>query len=167
MTPSSKKGFTLIETILYVALATVILYGISSLYAVMIVMHAKHRAMTDVSLASEHALLLITQTIRDARTVTAPEIGQASTELSLEMHDGAPYPTETISILEGVIMMQDGSQPPIPLTPSNIVVSELQFTNMSTAPPHSIRVSFTASSNSGDRADLAYSDTFYATATTR
>ncbi len=157
----------MIETILYVALATVILYVIASLYMAMLTVQAKNQSATNVTLASEEALNHILQTIRDAQSVVAPEVGQESTEISLEMHDGALYPTETISLLDGVLMMQDGSQPPIALTPSSIVVSELMFSNLSTQSPHSIRVTFTAASNAGGRPDLAYSNTFYATATTR
>jgi type II secretory pathway pseudopilin PulG len=167
MITSSKKGFTLLETILYVTLATVVLYAAAQLYMVIIVTQEKNHAMADVTLASENALVHITQTIRDSRNVTTPNAGFASDEMSLEMRDGAPYPTEEFSLVDGVIMMQDGSQPPVAITPSNIVVSNLQFSNMSTVQPYSVQVSFTATSNSSDRADLTYSDTFYATATTR
>jgi type II secretory pathway pseudopilin PulG len=167
MMTSARRGFTLLETVLYIALATIILYAAAQLYTVIVTTQAKNRAMADVTLAAEDALLRITQTVRDAESVSEPASGQTGDMLTLEMRESAEFETEEFVLENGVIYMQDGSQPRVAITPVNVYVSDLQVADLSVTGQHSLQISFTATSNATDRTELGYTDTFYATATIR
>lgn len=112
---------------------------------------------------------LITQSVRNAKSVDAPTIGATSTSLSLTMFDPLLSPT-VFDISNGVITVREGMGPNIPLTNSHVTVSAFLFQNISGASSTDriVRLSFTIDHNNpSGRNENAFTKDFIGSATLR
>lgn len=164
----NKKGFTLIELILYISLTSIVLLSVSAFLIASLQARAKNRTIAEVEQAGEQVIQLITQTIRNSSAINSPAIGTSAASLSLNTSVSASNPT-VFDLASGVIRITEGSGDPAPLTNSQVTASSLNFQNLSMADtPGIIRVTFILTyNNQSGRLEYDYSKTFYASASRR
>ncbi len=163
-----KPGFTLIELTLYIALATVVLFGSSSMISLVFDARTKDFVMSEVEQQGDSALQTITQSIRNATVVNFPTPGTSTSTLSINTLVTANNPT-IFNLSSGVILMKEGTATATPLTNSNVLVTSLNFQNLSqTLANDNLRASFTISYNSSStRQVYQYSRNFYGSGSLR
>jgi len=165
------KSITLIETLLYIALAAVIILAVSLLITMITQVRTKNKTTTEVENQGAQLMRTITQTIRNSRSVNSPLVGANGTTLSLKMDEAAKNPT-VFEITDGRIDVKEGAGTPQDLIGSNVTINEVSFSNLAldqtSAPPEEIRVQFTVKYNSTDpRFGFNYQKTFTGTANLR
>ena len=127
----NNRGFTLIETILYVALLALIVGG--ALLAVLDLIEGAGRVSTRTSLQDEGNFVLrkINSALTGASTINVPVSGISNT-LSVSRYDGIEVRIRlTGTTLE---MSEDGGANYLPLTTENVSVVGLEFGRVAGTP---------------------------------
>jgi len=166
--PNSKRGFTMIELILYVALASVLLMATSAFLGVVLESRVKNQTISEVETQGMQTMHTILQTIRNAEAITSPTQGANATSLTLNVVNASNDPT-IFDVSSGALRIKEGVGATISLTNSRVTASDVTFTNLSrTDTPGIVRVEFTLSlvNNSG-RNEYDYSKTFISSASLR
>lgn len=163
-----KKGFTLIELILYLGLAATIILAVSLFFIAMLSSRIKQQAIAEVEQQGARVMHIITQATRNADTITSPGTGSSASLLTLDMVPTAVDPT-LFDLSSGLIRITEGVGSAVALTNSRITASLLTFQNLSRAStPGTIRIQFTLSHlNPTGRNEYEYSKTFYGSASLR
>ena len=134
MNSELRKGFTLIEVLIYIALLAVMLLGMVQLTASVLDLRGRVQNAKVLEENLRHALTRITAQVRHADDITLPLAGAADT-LALTMLDPALDPT-TFTVDGGAITIRQGATAPaIPLTSSEIEVTSLTFSRIAATPP--------------------------------
>jgi Tfp pilus assembly protein PilW len=164
----NKRGFTLLELVLYVSIASLVLMSTTGFFYLILQSQVKNQTVADVEQQGQSAMEVITQTIRNATGVNSPGIGASTSALSLANNDGAKDPT-VFDLANGALEIKEGTASPINLTSDKVVVSNISFQNLSRSPANnSIRIRFTISHvNPGNKFEYDFSQSFYTTANTR
>lgn len=163
------QGFSLVEVVLYIALASVMLLALSLFLTFLLSSRVKNQSIADVNQQGLQVMQLVTQSIRNAKSVDSPSIGATSTSLSLTMFDPLLSPTVFDSI-NGVIYVKEGMGSNIPLTNSHVIVSGFLFQNISGASSTDriVRLSFTIDhKNPSGRNENSFTKDFIGSATLR
>jgi len=169
MSTINKKGFTLIETLLSLAIFSIAVFVISAFYFESITARVKGQTLIDVETEAQQALMYMTQAIRNSESISSPTQGNNGSNLSLIVPDIGSSPT-IFSLSGGMITVSEGATTPVYLTSSStITVTNLMFENLSRDnSPGTVKVSFTASHvNETGRNEYEYSETYYTSATLR
>lgn len=163
-----QKGFTLIELLLYVAISAAILLATTLFLSLLLQSRIKNQTVSEVDSQGVHVMQHITQAVRNADDVTAPTLGNTGALLSLVTVSVATNPT-IFDLASGAIQIKESSGAVVPLTNNRVVVSNVQFSNLSRVDtPGTVRVQFTITSvNNSGRNEYSYSKTFASTATLR
>ena len=160
----NSKGFTLIELMLYVAIASLMLSAI--VFSVSLVLESRVRQQTvnEVEGQALTVMQFMARAIRDAKTISTPAIGIGGSTLTITTSAG----TVTFDVTNNVLQMSENGAVH-PLTNNRVVVSELTFTNASRVDtPGIVRVSFTLTyKNPESRSEYDYTKTFYTSASLR
>src|SRR3989344_4597353 len=130
-----KRGFTLIETLVYLALFALIVGGVvASAYALI---ETSGYNQTASMLQEEQSFLLarFASTVETAQSVEVPAAGAAGPAFSVSAHDGT---TVTMTGSGGTLVLAGQ-----PLNNTNVSASEVTFTHASG--PESMTLSFTLS----------------------
>ncbi|MEA3357729.1 MAG: prepilin-type N-terminal cleavage/methylation domain-containing protein [Patescibacteria group bacterium] len=161
----NEKGFTLVEMMLYIAIATVILGSVSALLLMLFSTRVKNETILEVEYQGAQVMELITQTIRNAESVNTPTQGTSETSISLETLDAGTNPT-IFDAFENRVRIKKGADPQIFITSDQVTITNLSFHNLShTDTPGIIRVQFTLSHiNVEGRNEYDYSQNFYGSA---
>ncbi len=133
MNMRTKRGFTLIEIIIYTLIVSSILVSMVYITRTMYETRARVRASIILQENLRFALARITDKIREADGVVTPESGSGSV-LSLAMNDPADDPT-TVTLADGIILMSEGGGANNALTSSEVEVVGLTFTRSSGETP--------------------------------
>ncbi|HEY9585494.1 MAG TPA: prepilin-type N-terminal cleavage/methylation domain-containing protein [Candidatus Paceibacterota bacterium] len=146
-----KSGFTLIETLIYIALYSIIVGG--AVVAVYAIFESAGRNQAKAMLQEEGMFLVgkLNWTLSGVQTVNIPALGATSSDLSITKFDGS---TSIITISStGTMMTQDGGAP-LSLNNTNTEVGELVFSHVGVENtgifPEGIRVSFILSARTGN-----------------
>lgn len=159
-----QKGFTLIEVILYIGIASVLFLSITTLFSALLQSRSKAETISEVEGTATQVMQLITQTIRNGIAINAPASGSSASTLSLNVVSGALNPT-IFSLSSGNITMQEGANPVTVISSNLVNVSALNFKNLSN---NSIEITFTLSRiNPDGKSELNYTQTYYGGATIR
>lgn len=164
----NKKAFTLLEVILYVIVVGIVLFAISLLIGLLFTSRVKNTVIAEVEQQGVQIMDLITQTARNAESITSPGAGSSSGVLILDVVNGANDPTQ-FDLDSSRVRITEGAGSPTYIINDNVTVSGLTFTNLTRAStPGTIRIEFTITySSSSLRNEYTYSKTFYGTATLR
>ncbi len=158
------KGFTLIEIVLYIGLASLVFLSISSLFSTLLQSNLKSRAISEVESNAVQIIQQITQTVRNATGINSPGTGSSAPALSVSVPTGSLSPT-VFDLSAGTIRMQEGVNPISNLSSNVVTVSALSFKNLS---GNSVQFSFIISRNNPEgRAELNYTQTYNGAATIR
>ena len=154
-----QKGFSLIEIIIYTALASTTLAAMFLIYTSALETHSyveSQRLLLDVERPIE---LQVRSRLQEAPSVTTPASG-TSTSLVVGSEETGENPV-TFSVSNGVLQMQLGTGAPLALTPSDVTVTAFTATR-STGTPASILVSITLET-SATGVEIARTFSFFVT----
>ena len=162
-----RAGFTLIELTLYIAIFSVVIGAIVGLGIAATAQRVKSQVMADVTYQGEAIMAAMTQSVRDASSVTTPTLGQSSSSLTLVTPYVATTPTVYDASSDGVrtrLRIREGAaQTANFLTNSHVTISNLTFVNNGlTGTSGSISISFTLTyQNPTGRDEYSYSKNFF------
>ena len=122
-----KKGFTLVEVLVYIAIFSIIMASIvmTAVWAVRI--NARTKALRETTLSMERAMRVISREIREAKSIYEPttESNQLSLITDNHLPEGESITYIDFYLCEGHLCLKKEGQDPIPLTPESIAVKEL------------------------------------------
>jgi|GEM_PF-2171730 len=127
------RGFTLVEVLIYVALAAGTLVALFLVYTASLETNAYIEAQRLLLDTERPIELQIRSRLQEAPSVTQPATG-SSTSLVIESETAADNPA-TFSLSNGQLWMQLGTQAPVALTPTTITVTDFSATRSSGTPP--------------------------------
>ena len=146
------SGFTLVEVLLYLAIAGSVLVVVSLFLSLIMQMRVRNEITAEVEQQGQFVMQRITQVLRNAQVVNSPAVGNSSTQLSVDS-DG-----QTVVFDGGGTTLTESQNgaPAQDLTAANLKLSNLSFSNISNSgSPGLIRVQFTLSYNSSSN-DSSY-----------
>ncbi len=132
-----KKGFTLIEILIYISVLAIVFLAVSSFLTWSIKTSAKATAIREATDNGRRAMEIITREIRGAKGIYTPT--STSTQLSLETKTSTFVDFYLCGSPTSTICLKEESQEPIAITSESVQVRSLVFTQISTTTP-SIRI---------------------------
>ncbi|MCX6793146.1 MAG: prepilin-type N-terminal cleavage/methylation domain-containing protein [Candidatus Falkowbacteria bacterium] len=161
------QGFTLIELLLYVSLMSIMMMTVSFFATTLVEVRIKNQTISDVEQQGLRVMQVISQTIRNADSVTSPTAGSSASSLSLVV--ASPNSPTVFNLSSGILQITEAANPAVNLTNSRVTVSGLTFTNLSAvSSPGTVRIQFTVTyNNPSGQNQYNYSKTFYTSATLR
>ncbi len=130
--PRFKRGFTLVETVVYLFILALISTVVITLLVNMLQAFYRFRAMERVAHSAEVALGRFSREVR--RAISINSLGGST--LTLNTTDGSGNPTTiTFSTANNVLMITEGAGAAATSTDVNVAVSSLIFRNISAMPP--------------------------------
>ncbi len=142
------KGFTLIETIIYIALIGMVILNFVFFTISIINSRNKSYVQQEVQANARVALDLMAQKIRGATwlNTTTSVFSTDPGVLSLEMIDGLVSPTVfSLNQDDGVLEITEAGSDPVTLTSNEIKITNLIFTNLTgTSSRSHVRIELTA-----------------------
>lgn len=167
--PRSKKGFTLVEMVLYVAICSILLVTISFFLSFLLGARVRSQAITEVNQQGFQVMSMMTQTIRNGRSIQVPSIGTSSSTISITTGNALLNPT-LFYVSSTTMKIKEGSQTAVSLTNSQVRVSNLLFQNVSSisSTEKIIRISYTIDYiNPTGRSEYSFTKSFSGSATLR
>jgi len=139
----TKNGFTLIELLLYVSLSAAILFVVVIFVSSLLEARVRNQTVATVDQEGNRVVSLITQTVRNSISINSPAVGAESSVLSLNTGIGGNDPT-VFSLVSGTIMITEGANLPVALTSNLVIISNLNFRNLSRpGTPGNVDITFT------------------------
>lgn len=160
-----QTGYTLIELLLYVAIVGVLLTSVSYFFGIMVDSRVKNQSIAEVEDQGSATMDYITQTIRNATSITSPAAAGSGSSLTLVVPTGSLSPT-VFNLSGTTLQVTEGAASAIALTSNDVQVSALTFKNLTrSGTPGLVQVSFTlARTNPNNRNEYDYQKTFTASA---
>lgn len=163
----NKKGFSLLETIIYIAIFSMIITTIVSFGTNMTTSRLNNQNILEVNDQGRNVMKTITQTLRNGSQINSPTTSNTSSSLSLVTSLPATSPT-VFSESGGVLYVTEGTGSQIALTNNKVIVSNLLFSNFSRPnTPNIIKISFTITNANPSGMSGTYSFTFNGSAQLR
>ncbi len=165
---NNKQAFSLVETLLYIAIVSTMVVALTSFLSVNQNTAARNQTVNEVEQQGTQIMQLITQTIRNATSVTGPVVGTPGSTLTLVVSDSAKSPT-IFDLSAGAIRIKEGTGTAFNITSNRVTASGLTFTNLKPGTQRdSIKIQFTLSyNNPSGKQVFNYTQTFYGTADDR
>lgn len=160
-----QSGYTLIELLLYIAIISTLLVGITAFFGLSAEARIKDQSVTEVNQQGTAAMEYITQAVRNATSVSSPTAGGNDSSLILVVPTGSLSPT-IFSLNGTVLQVQEASTAAVALTSAKVQVSGLVFKNLTRSGTNgAIQITFTVSRTStSGRPEFDYQKTFTTTA---
>lgn len=140
-----KKGFTLIEVLIYIAVLVIIVTAISAFFLWGIRSNTKARVMREVLDNGTRAMGILTREIKEAKSIYTPT--SDPTQLSLETIKYLPVGEDSTYIdfyLCGTqLCFKKESQDPVALTSNKVEITNLAFSEVVTNEIPSVQVDLT------------------------
>jgi type II secretory pathway pseudopilin PulG len=164
----NRRGFTLIETLLYTTIAASILFLASLFFSTILDARAKQFAIMEAEEQGSGALDQILHDIRNAESIVSPATSTAGTVLSLNMPGIADDPI-VYDVSGGVLRVTRGTSSTLQLTNTRITVLDFTVSNFSRSGSHgSVQISFAIEYvNPSGRQSQAYRRRFVGSASIR
>lgn len=124
----NSAGFTLIEMLIYIAIIGIVISGFVSYSLSVSGARNKNYSTVTVQANGRTALEIFRQKIHQAEAVIIPNYSATSTLLLLDMPGVSP--NITFSVIDGVLLMKEGSLATTTITENNVLISNLLFTNL-------------------------------------
>lgn len=141
-----KKGFTLVEMLLYVSISSIFLLSLTVYFSTLFEANVKNQTINEVNQQGIQITEFITQIIRNAKAVTSPTPSASSSQITLTVSNASSSPT-IFDIATGTLRMKEGIGQYLSLSNTKVTVSSLSFLNTSASSTDggSIEVSFVLS----------------------
>lgn len=151
------KGFTLIETLIYIAIVSIVMVSFISFALSVSGLRNKNYSVATTQANSRMALEMMTKKIRSAQNVISPSAGLSDNQLMLAMPAG---PNIIFSVSGNRLQMDEVGIGITNITGVRTKISNLTFTNLSAAGEReNIRIEFTADYNAtGGGNEYAYTE---------
>lgn len=161
-------GFTLIELILYVSIASSVLLLATMAAISLLDVKMKNRAIAEVEQQGTHAMFTVLSAIRNSESITFPTTGISSTTITLNVYPAPDDPTR-FDLLNQQLRMFRGVGAAVPLTSTAVQVTSFRVSNISRpTTPGVARVHLTLQfANPSGKLLYNYSRTFTGSATLR
>lgn len=142
----TRRGFTLVEILLYVALFAITMSALSSVYISSLSTDLLAKRKQDLVETQRHAGIRLRETIQSANVITVPASGSASS-LTVEGAgiDGSPV---TFSVVSGRLYVETATVPATAVTPADITVAAFTATRLGGSPP-GVEIVLTMTAESG------------------
>jgi prepilin-type N-terminal cleavage/methylation domain-containing protein len=124
------KGFTLIEFLIYIAIVAAVLLAAFNFAWQIIYGNVKAQSIREVQQNARFSMEKITRTIETALAINSPLPGDSANSISLEMPILDLNPT-IFDVFDNKLRIIQGQRGPYELTNERVIVSNLQFTNLS------------------------------------
>ncbi len=162
------KGFTLIEMIVYIAILGVMAVSMTRFVGLLSEARLKNQVALEVEQQGSQAMRLITQTVRNASSITSPTAGNSASSVTLVVPTPALSPT-IFGQTGNALYIKEGAGANVSLTNSRVVLSGLSFQNLTPSGASSaLRIVFTLTYvNATSKQIYNYSRTFRSTAILR
>lgn len=167
-----RRGFTLVEVLLYTGIVSVILSAIVFFLMIILSAQTRNQVIAEVEQQGIQAMQVITKNIENTKLISSPtRNGNPTSILTMDMvGQGLNADVLSFALADKMIYMQKGSFTPVALLNNQVEVSNLSFQDLANDGSHNaiVRVEFTVNyKNPGERADYSYSQAFYGSATVR
>ena len=164
----AQAGYTLIELLLYVAIVGVLLSAVTAFFGSTVDARVKNQTINEVNTQGIFALDYLTQTIRNATSITTPIAGASDVQLTLVVHTASLSPT-VFSLSSGQLQVKEGANAAVALTGSPVQVTALSVKNLTRSGTTGVvQVTLTVSrTNPNNRNEYDYQRTFTASAALR
>lgn len=161
---NNQAGFTIMEILLYLSLSVVMVVLISGIGVNVLSGLMSTKAEEEIQYNAQFINEKIRILVGQADGIFVPARAATSTSLSLVMSDPGKNPT-VINVLEGSLQIQEGSGDPEPLSGSGVVISDVEFSNVTyEGGSGSVRIKMNMGLyNPGNRTVLRASTTLYTT----
>lgn len=168
MKKAKNTGFTLIEMLIYISLASLVLLAIAGFFQISLSSRVKSKTIAEVEQQGIQILNLINQYAINATAINSPGVGSSGNSLSLQMPDAGSNPT-VFSFGSGDLLVTEGVSPSVTLNSSNVEVNSVKFENLSQAnTPGLIRVEISLSHvNNSNQPEFYWDKTFYSSISLR
>ena len=162
-----KKGFTLIEFLLYIGLAAVILVVMTMLLNGFLDSRFRSQSVAEVEQQGLAAIQEMIATVRVAEVINSPSSSNSSTTLSLKTSNASTTPT-LFFLNNGVLMIQEGASSSVALTNDLVDASSLNFKNLMVSnATGTIQINFRLDRANVGKSLYQYGDNFSASASLR
>ena len=160
------KAFSLIETLLYITLFSVVVVMIVGVYGLVIDVKAKDRVTFEVTSEGSRIMQIITQSLRNATLINSPPAGSNSAIVSVNVFNITNNPT-MFYLTGDNIVMKEGGLAEVILNSNRTKISGLKFTNLSRAGTNgTIKIEFTVTAvSTNPKAPFQFSQSFASDAT--
>ncbi|MBI4252913.1 type II secretion system protein [Candidatus Uhrbacteria bacterium] len=164
----AKRGFTLVELLLYVGILATLMLVTSLLLSAILQARVKSQTIAEVEQQGAQAMHVITQTLRNADGINSPGQGLGAASLSVNTYTLANNPT-LFDLSGGIVRITEGAGQATPLTNTRVTVSSLSFQNFSrSSTPGTIRIQFIVSAvNASGSNEYDFQKTFIGSASLR
>lgn len=164
----NKKGFTLIELILYIAIVGIISLVLIVFLGDLLESRIKNQTIMEVEQQGELIMQRVLQAGRNANFITSPATSTSGGGLTLVMVSSTLNPT-IFALSGGAITLKEDGLNTYDLNNNKVLVSNLVFSNLSRVGTRgNFRVSFTVSASSTPgRYEYEYSKNFIGSASLR
>ena len=157
-------GFTLIESIIYMAVVSILLISAGAIITNILFGKAKYTAEEEVGQNARFIMEKITAEIRNAMAINQPDPGLAGGELSLDVSSVAENPI-IFQLTGGKVQIKRGGGGGIDLSSDEVEITNLQFLNVSLASESgAVRIQMTIKyKNPQNRQEYNFEESFYTT----
>jgi len=163
----TSRGFTLVETLIYVAIFSMLMGAIFSFIGTLHTSRTHNQLILEVNDQGSRITRVITSAIHNASAINSPNVSSTATILSLEMASSTINPTVFSVGGDGTLYITEGSQDAVPLTNNKVSISNLVFENYSKpVTPGIIKFSFLIGNMATTSSDL-YSNNFFGSGSIR
>ena len=155
--------------VLYVSLCSILLLSLSTFLSFLLESRVRSQSISEVNQQGLQVMSLITQTIRNGRSILTPSIGASASTVSITTTNPLLNPTVFL-LSSSTLSIQEAGKPAVALTNSRVQASALLFQNISSSSSTEkiIRITFTLDSrNPQGRNEYAFTKTFIGSATLR
>ena len=155
-------AFTLVEVILYIALFSSVITVFVGFIGMNAQLKGKNEAAFSVDSEALKIFQNISQTAKNASSISFPAEGANASSLSLAVDTPALTPT-VYGLSSGRVQITEGAGQPVFLSSDRVSVTNLTFRNMSNGTDNElVRVELTLEYiNSDNRKEKEYSQTYY------
>ena len=142
----SRKGYTLIELLVFLAIATVVVIAFIGILVVVVRLQARQSSAGSVQQESTALLQQLQYYVQNSSLINVP-INTPTSTLSLRMSSSSLDPT-AITLASGTVYLKLGNATATALTSSRVTVSNLLFVRHTNPPSHdTVSISFTMAYN--------------------
>ncbi len=167
---NSKRGVSIVETLVYIALFTMLLIGIVQGLYTLTASYKNVRVYRSIELAAISAMDRMTRDIRSATSIntsqTSYNVSQGALSLSTYDSSGNPLTVRYyLATTTARIMLEENGVSLGPITPNDVAVDSLIFKSYSTTTSSAIKIEIIISNSTSTPVD--FSQNFYGTAILR
>ena len=160
-----RKGFTLVELLLYISCAGVMLTTVALFLSLVLKTRVHSQVIAEVDGQGQQIVTIVSQLLRNATQITLPAAQGSGTTLGFTVPDGAKSPT-IFSLVGGALTLKEGNGATVALTNNRVTVSAVNFRNLSRpVTPGTARLEFTLTYiNPTGRSEYSYAQSFVGSA---